>query len=504
MSKHYQKSYVRVILLPLMSDIMNRIHQHHDAYNFKMFEIYNFDTGKVEQADAWLNQDNETIIKLRYALRANKKAYGCPSCKTGVELKKTKKGIFFFKHNEREEGVKCALIDEMSYTEKRIQQYNASKEAEEHEKLKDFINDYLKIDPDVIGDPEVEKIVKGKVALTTWKRPDVKCNYKHQDMVFEIQISNTLLSDIVAKDSFYKKEKVAIVWIFNQFDPAQANLNLTQADIFYNNPEANAFVLDEAAMKASKEGNQLMLTCHYRVPSINFETMKIDIIWNSSLVALEDLQIDKETFKPYVFPFYRKLNEVKEALIAQLDEEERKLEKEKAYLGIFKTERTEVARKAELLESERGRTQDEQLRQKKEAALLLQLVQTEKLNIQRAEAAERDKKMKEEWLEKAAENRLARIADQRQVAEQKRMEADKIENKYPKKFRELTTAQCVELIFKNKLSRDLLNLNRRLAELRELGFDFPDNILNILEKRRSIAKMQGMFSQTQFQRASGY
>lgn len=452
-----------------------------NAFNLRMLEIFNFNTGKIEQADSWLNQDDETIIKLRYALRANKKAYGCPNCKTGVELKRGHDGAFYFRHNQKEEGVKCALIDKLSYTEKRIQLYNASKEAEEHEKLKQFIHDYLKMDPKVIGDPEVEQIVNGTEALTSWKRPDVKCNYSHQEMVFEIQNSNTWLSDIVARDSFYKKEKVAIVWVFNEFDPL-SDVKLTQADIIYNNPEVNAFVLDEAAMNASKAANRLMLTCHYRVPLINFDKMKIEISWKSSLVALEDLHIDAETFKPYVFPFYRKLNEAKQELAAQIQFAEKRLEKEKVYGRIIKVERFEEARKAKLLEEKR----------KKEAAEK----QRQKIATQRAKAEKQDKKIKQEWMEKAAENRLAKIARQR--------EADKIENKYPKNFQDLTTAQCVELIFKNKYSRDLLNLNRRLAELKQLGFNFPDDILNILVKRQSIAKMEGTFSQIQFQRASGY
>lgn len=469
---------------------MNAIYKEQNTQNFRMLEIFNFNTGKIEQADSWLNQDAETIIKLRYALRANKKAYGCPSCKTGVELKRDTDGSFFFRHAQREEGVKCALIDKLSYTERRIQLYNASKEAEEHEKLKQFIHDHLRMDPKMIGHPEMEKIVKGKEAISTWKRPDVRCNYNHQEMVFEIQNSNTWLSDIVARDSFYKKEKVAIVWVFNQFDPLASDLKLTQSDIIYNNPEVNAFVLDQAAMDASQAASRLMLTCHYRVPSINFEKMKIEISWESSLVALEDLHIDAETFKPYVFPFYRKLNEAKQELAAQIQFEGKRLEKEKVYGRIIKVERFEEARKAKVLEEKR----------KKEAAEK----QRKKLAAQRTAAEKRDKKIKREWMEKAAENRLARIAQQRKIAQQNRIEADKIENKYPKDFKDLTTAQCVELIFKNKYSRDVLNLNRRLVELKQLGFNFPDDILSILEKRQSISKMEGTFSQTQFQRASGY
>ncbi len=469
---------------------MNAIHKEQNAFNLRMLEIFNFNTGKTEQANSWLSQDDETIIKLRYALRANKKAYGCPSCKTGVELKRGADGSFFFRHNQREEGVKCALIDKLSYTEQRIQLYNASKEAEEHERLKRFIHDYLKMDSKLIGDPEIEKIVKGKEATSTWKRPDVKCNYNHQEMVFEVQNSNTWLSDIVARDSFYKKEKVAIVWIFNQFDPLSSDVKLTQSDIIYNNPEVNAFVLDQAAMDASQAANRLMLTCYYRVPSINFDKMKIEISWESSLVALEDLHIDAETFKPYVFPFYRKLNEAKQELAAQIQYEGKRIEKEKVYGRIIKVERFEEARKAKALQEKR----------KKEAAA----AQRKKLAAQRAAAERQDKKIKQEWMEKAAENRLAKIALQKQAALQNSMEADKIENKYPKNFKDLTTAQCVELIFKNKYSRDLLNLNRRLVELKQLGFNLPDDILSILEKRQSISKMEGTFSQTQFQRASGY
>lgn len=329
---------------------MNARYEESTAYNnFRMVEIYNFKYGTIERSDYWLKQSDEVIIKLRYKLRQTKGFYGCPLCKTSVDLIRSKRGNWFFRHLRREEGVNCALVDEhMSNSQRRIQQYNARVESEEHKRLKRIIYKYLKNDPKVIGKPEIEKIVKGKVISTKWKRPDVKCKRGHQEFVFEVQISNTWLSDIVARDTFYSTEKTSIIWFFNSFDSCKPTKDLTKADIFYNNPEINLFVLDEEAIDATKKSKNLTFKCYYRKPYPNFQERKVDTIWEHQLVTLDDLIIDSETFKPFVFSFYDKYQEANDAL-SQHQQKLDELERQKRELERIKEEK----RQAKQLELER-------------------------------------------------------------------------------------------------------------------------------------------------------
>lgn len=275
------------------------------AYNFKMTEIYNFNTQKTEQADYWLSQPAEVIHKLRYSLREDRKGYGCPCCKTPVILKFSQNHNPFFAHLKREEGVKCYICDESMYPEERkIQAYNTKKETPEHKRLIQVIADLIKSTPGVNPrDVKIEKNKSNKAISHEWKRPDIQCVYGKSDLVFEIQLCKTWLSDIVARDTFYKKINTFIFWIFNRFDVVNPSKNITQADIFYNNPEINIFVFDEKAETISHKTNELHLNCLYQVPIINLEESKVECVWESKMVTLKDLQFDTGTYKPYFFPF---------------------------------------------------------------------------------------------------------------------------------------------------------------------------------------------------------
>lgn len=77
--------------------------------DFRMNEIFNFNTGKIEQADYWLKQSPAVINKLKTAIQSNKKSYGCPFCKTPLVLKVGNKKHAHFSHVQREDGVDCML-----------------------------------------------------------------------------------------------------------------------------------------------------------------------------------------------------------------------------------------------------------------------------------------------------------------------------------------------------------------------------------------------------------
>jgi competence CoiA-like predicted nuclease len=283
------------------------------AHNFKMKEIFNFNTGKIEQSDFWLSQSAEVIHRLRYNLRDDRKAYGCPICKTPVILKFSRKEKPFFAHLKRAENVNCLLCDEsLSNDEKRIQEYNYNKESPEHKRLKKLVAKILKktngVNPTTV---KVEKNKKNKAISNKWKRPDIQCDFKDFELVFEIQLSKTWLSDIVERDKFYRKIKTFIFWVFSSFEIERPNQDITQADIFYNNPEINLFLFDDEAEELSKEKEELNLKCLYQIPIINLDESRIEYRWRKKMITLDDLKFDSEEFKPYFFPFIEKRIEVK-------------------------------------------------------------------------------------------------------------------------------------------------------------------------------------------------
>lgn len=101
-----------------------------DIQNFRMNEIYNFNTGKIEQADYWLKQSPQVLDKLKIAIQSNKKSYGCPFCKTPLVLKTGDKKHAHFSHTKREENVSCLLCNNHQSTQsaERISFVKAKKE----------------------------------------------------------------------------------------------------------------------------------------------------------------------------------------------------------------------------------------------------------------------------------------------------------------------------------------------------------------------------------------
>ncbi len=101
-----------------------------NIHDFRMNEIYNFNTGKIEQADYWLKQSPQVLDKLKIAIQNNKKSYGCPFCKTPLVLKVGDKKHAHFSHAKREDNVSCLLCNDHNKAEsiERISFTQAKKE----------------------------------------------------------------------------------------------------------------------------------------------------------------------------------------------------------------------------------------------------------------------------------------------------------------------------------------------------------------------------------------
>lgn len=418
------------------------------AYRFRMSQIYNFNTEKTEQADFWLSQGPEVIHQLRYSLRKNQKSYGCPFCKTPVILRKGRalksgeRGGDYFAHRKRKEGVKCHLCDQHGMTDQevRLQQYNYAKETEEHIRLKTLIYETLRQDPHA-QDVKMERIKRGTITPSRWKRPDVQCTYKGTEIVFEVQISNTWLSDIVERDTFYQRNNTFIMWVFNTFNSARPNDDVTRADIFYNNPNINLFVLDETAQEETIRSGRLNLTCYYKEPRIDHANELIQEFWTDNLIDLDGLSYDSSTYKPYFFNYSFKKAEAESKL--------------------------------------------EDLRQRK-----------------RTERIQEQQRLRDKNAAKAAEPNTTTysIPINPPIPKAVILPRIPIEERLPKHYSQINDIDLLDLIFENRRSRNIHNLRRRVQDLTDAGFVFPTDVFAYLESAGLIRVLTEVQTQLQYER----
>lgn len=116
-----------------------------ETFPFLLSEVYNFNTDKIEAADYHLkNSDEGYIVRLRTALEAEDKRYGCPICKTKIGIRHSSKGNWYFAHKPKPDHVKCYLSDASTMTEQqvRMQRYYHNKESEKHKTLKNNMFNY--------------------------------------------------------------------------------------------------------------------------------------------------------------------------------------------------------------------------------------------------------------------------------------------------------------------------------------------------------------------------
>jgi hypothetical protein len=78
----------------------------------------------------------------------------------------------------------------------------------------------------------------------------------------EFQMSNTFQTEISARCKHYEREGIPLIWILFGIDTAM-NLPQNFVDVIRRH-RGNAFVLDQAAVAASRDQKTLMLTCYLR------------------------------------------------------------------------------------------------------------------------------------------------------------------------------------------------------------------------------------------------
>lgn len=286
-------------------------------------------SGEILEADEVFSETKESF-QIRKQYHENKLNLSCCECEQELMVSGSKFDRLHFKHKP---GHSFCILSDGQLTPKEQDVFTKilkNKESERHIELKTKIGNLLK---DVDG-VDLESIAIDNKFISRngeKRRPDVFCNYKGHDIVFEIQLSELSLGYILSRYEFYKKNQMFLIWILDDFDIH--NQGTLERDIKYLTEYENFFKLDESS-------NTLKLLCEYKYPFLTDDN-RLLTKWLKKPVSLSQLQFDTNVYQVFYYNFgYNK----------------------------SKTEKKQKVREAELLEIERQKQEEQRLNKAKHKA----------------------------------------------------------------------------------------------------------------------------------------
>lgn len=154
----------------------------------------------------------------------------------------------------------------------RASQYGGKQESETHRLLCDLIAELAAADPRA-----VEVKVDSYLAPTAndhGRYPDVLVHWQGMaPMAIELQLSRTFQTEISDRSGHYRREGMPLIWVL---EGADLDGDIPQAfrDVLSRH-RLNAFLLDEAAVAASRAQNTLVLSCRLATADGRFEPPRL-------------------------------------------------------------------------------------------------------------------------------------------------------------------------------------------------------------------------------------
>lgn len=266
------------------------------------------ESGKLIESRALLVMDEESLRSLRRnAWTEGAPRLRCALCEgpVHVSMRRTEDGNRWFAHHGEVTTCPYRTDRRMSPDELFAWQYQGQQEGAEHKHLKHFIADWVEKEPDVCPKSVWrDKIRHSDLKQGEWKRPDVRAVVDKREIVFEIQLSYTFLSEVIRRDTFYREERVHVLWIFRNFQPHR---EVVRDEFFHN--RRNIFVLDADAEQETIKRGRLTLKCYYQTPTLTGESLSER--WGNRYVHLDDLTYPMPEYRPY----YRDFDEARLRLL---------------------------------------------------------------------------------------------------------------------------------------------------------------------------------------------
>lgn len=286
------------------------------------------ETGEIIASEQLLEMSEAEFSALRRAAmkaRVDRKQgldsvrFQCAICKQPLYLSRFIRDYTnrWFAHDGKSEHCPWYEGNRLSPDQTKALIYRGQQEGAKHQSIKQFLANWLRKDKSVtnicLEQTTFSEVVKGE-----WRRPDVKCTYNGKPIVFEIQLSYTFLSDVIARDEFYRREGISIIWVFTLFDPTRAVIT---DEAFFN--RRNLFVLDDCAMSESILRESLTFSGYRQTPQLIDE--KVCDVWSAEFIQMQDVIFPSETYRPYFFDYDSALRSVENNLAKAAQEKKQAL-----------------------------------------------------------------------------------------------------------------------------------------------------------------------------------
>ena len=268
----------------------------------------------------------KNAFDIRKQYHEDKIKLSCCECEQDLAVSGSKYDRLHFKHKQGHDF--CTLANG-NLSPKDIESFNnilKSKESERHKELKNKIGKLLS----TVDGVELNSITIDNrfiVRENEKRRPDVYCKYRDKELVFEIQLSDLSLGYILSRYDFYKKNKMYLIWILDNFDIH--NQGTLERDIKYLTKYENFFKLDE-------NFDTFKLLCDYKYSFLTEKNQLLDK-WTNKSVTLPEIKFDSEDFQIYYYNFGG------EKKNREVEQKKKQVEKEAEYLKKIEKQRLDDA-----------------------------------------------------------------------------------------------------------------------------------------------------------------
>ena len=262
------------------------------AYERSIKEAFDKISGEILKADEIFDNAKDAF-KVRKKFHKDKIELFCCECEQKLNVSTSKYDRLHFKHNPKAKP--CLLKDTVLSPgeSKKIYAIYRSKESDRHKELKNKIAERLSLIKGINSiSIDDHFIIDGEER----RKPDVYCKYFDKELVFEIQLSNLSLRYILNRYEFYKRNKMYLIWILDNFDIH--GQNQTVRDIKYLTEFENFFRLDE-------KSKDFKLTCTYKFPFLT-DKNKLLTKWIDKSIGLQQIKFSSEFYQIYYFNFGKK------------------------------------------------------------------------------------------------------------------------------------------------------------------------------------------------------
>ena len=223
----------------------------------------------------------------------SKRTFLCGCCKRPLKIvggNENGKKCFHFRHIFTPAQNECGFFDKVPYSKEEIKAmvFNGRTESVLHKQTKNFIASAIKGEPDIV-EVAVEQVAKrvGK----TWRKPDIRADFKDKTVVFEVQLSPIFHHVILERNDAYRNNGWYICWIFDNVNEDAPIMR--ELDAWVNN-NYNLFGFDDNARFATETTGRLHITVKYYTFNVIEDGLnsRLGGEWHTETVQFSDLTFD--------------------------------------------------------------------------------------------------------------------------------------------------------------------------------------------------------------------